>query len=56
MAMIQSEVKTIRHQGGEEARVEVNQRALIDKVLARYSGEFTCGSHNRSVVIQSSFY
>ena len=22
--------------------VEVNQRALIDKVLARYSGEFTC--------------
>ncbi|TFK17540.1 hypothetical protein FA15DRAFT_321885 [Coprinopsis marcescibilis] len=25
---------------GEE-RVEVNQRALIDKVLARYSGEFT---------------
>jgi hypothetical protein len=36
-------VKTIRDQleGGEEARVEVNQRALIDKVLARYSGEFT---------------
>ena len=37
-------VKTIQDQveGGEEARVEVNQRALIDKVLARYSGEFTC--------------
>ncbi|KAH8916083.1 hypothetical protein BT69DRAFT_1356002 [Atractiella rhizophila] len=26
---------------GEEEQVEVNQRALIDKVLARYSGEFT---------------
>jgi hypothetical protein len=26
---------------GEDERVQVNQRALIDKVLARYSGEFT---------------
>ena len=25
----------------DRAQVEVNQRALIDKVLARYSGEFT---------------
>jgi hypothetical protein len=48
-------VKTIRDQleGGEEARVEVNQRALIDKVLARYSGEFTCGFTLRSVVVHS---
>ncbi|TFK75311.1 hypothetical protein BDN72DRAFT_892280 [Pluteus cervinus] len=27
--------------GGHDESVEVNQRALIDKVLARYSGEFT---------------
>lgn len=27
---------------GKDEPVEVNQRALIDKVLARYSGEFTC--------------
>ncbi|KII91548.1 hypothetical protein PLICRDRAFT_512049 [Plicaturopsis crispa FD-325 SS-3] len=27
--------------GGRDEAVEVNQRALIDKVLARYSGEFT---------------
>ncbi|KAJ3776520.1 hypothetical protein FB446DRAFT_721234 [Lentinula raphanica] len=27
--------------GGHDETVEVNQRALIDKVLARYSGEFT---------------
>ena len=49
-------LKTIRDQGGEEARVEVNQRALIDKVLARYSGEFTCGGHivrDRSVLAYS---
>ena len=26
---------------GQDEAVEVNQRALIDKVLARYSGEFT---------------
>jgi len=26
---------------GYDETVEVNQRALIDKVLARYSGEFT---------------
>ncbi|EPQ50142.1 hypothetical protein GLOTRDRAFT_97205, partial [Gloeophyllum trabeum ATCC 11539] len=26
---------------GRDETVEVNQRALIDKVLARYSGEFT---------------
>ncbi len=26
---------------GRDEIVEVNQRALIDKVLARYSGEFT---------------
>ncbi|KAJ3731413.1 hypothetical protein DFJ43DRAFT_1146230 [Lentinula guzmanii] len=26
---------------GHDEKVEVNQRALIDKVLARYSGEFT---------------
>ena len=28
-------------QTGQDESVEVNQRALIDKVLARYSGEFT---------------
>ena len=28
---------------GRDKSVEVNQRALIDKVLARYSGEFTGG-------------
>lgn len=27
--------------GGRDEYVEVNQRALIDKILARYSGEFT---------------
>jgi hypothetical protein len=26
---------------GEDEQVEVNQRALIDKVLARYAAEFT---------------
>jgi hypothetical protein len=26
---------------GIERRVEVNQRALVDKLLARYKGEFT---------------
>ncbi|KZO98233.1 hypothetical protein CALVIDRAFT_535334 [Calocera viscosa TUFC12733] len=28
-------------ESGKDEQVEVNQRALIDKVLARYSGEFT---------------
>ena len=28
-------------ESGRDETVEVNQRALIDKVLARYSGEFT---------------
>lgn len=28
-------------ESGHDESVEVNQRALIDKVLARYSGEFT---------------
>lgn len=28
-------------ESGHDETVEVNQRALIDKVLARYSGEFT---------------
>lgn len=28
-------------ESGYDESVEVNQRALIDKVLARYSGEFT---------------
>ena len=28
-------------ENGHDESVEVNQRALIDKVLARYSGEFT---------------
>lgn len=28
-------------ESGEEIAVETNQRALIDKVLARYSGQFT---------------
>lgn len=26
---------------GEDIKVQVNQRALIDKILARYSGEYT---------------
>ncbi|KAJ3355282.1 hypothetical protein HDU91_005683 [Kappamyces sp. JEL0680] len=29
------------HDGGAEEKVEVNQRHLIDKILARYSAEFT---------------
>ena len=34
---------TWRHfQQWEDEPVEVNQRALIDKVLARYPGKFTC--------------
>ena len=28
-------------ESGRDETVEVNQRALIDKVLARYSGEYT---------------
>lgn len=31
----------IKWSSGHDESVEVNQRALIDKVLARYSGEFT---------------
>lgn len=32
---------------GQDEQVEVNQRALIDKVLARYAAEFT-GAHDPS--------
>ena len=32
---------TFKWASGHDETVEVNQRALIDKVLARYSGEFT---------------
>jgi len=31
----------MKWESGHDETVEVNQRALIDKVLARYSGEFT---------------
>lgn len=31
----------VQWESGHDETVEVNQRALIDKVLARYSGEFT---------------
>lgn len=31
----------VQWESGHDESVEVNQRALIDKVLARYSGEFT---------------
>jgi hypothetical protein len=31
----------VKWESGRDETVEVNQRALIDKVLARYSGEFT---------------
>jgi len=31
----------VQWNSGHDESVEVNQRALIDKVLARYSGEFT---------------
>jgi len=31
----------VKWETGHDESVEVNQRALIDKVLARYSGEFT---------------
>lgn len=31
----------VQWNSGRDESVEVNQRALIDKVLARYSGEFT---------------
>ena len=37
---------------GQDESVEVNQRALIDKVLARYSGEFT-GEVFRSAMLLS---
>jgi hypothetical protein len=33
---------------GEDEQVEVNQRALIDKVLARYAAEFTGPSRARA--------
>ena len=33
--------KSLQWNSGHDESVEVNQRALIDKVLARYSGEFT---------------
>jgi hypothetical protein len=33
---------------GEDEQVEVNQRALIDKVLARYAAEFTGPSRART--------
>jgi hypothetical protein len=32
---------TVKWAAGHDETVEVNQRALIDKVLARYSGKFT---------------
>lgn len=32
---------SLQWESGYDESVEVNQRALIDKVLARYSGEFT---------------
>jgi HSP90 family molecular chaperone len=35
------DVKKLLASVGEDEQVQVNQRALIDKVLARYSGEFT---------------
>ena len=38
---------------GHDKSVEVNQRALIDKVLARYSGEFTGAYHMFSVETDS---
>lgn len=36
-----SELRSAILQSGQELAVETNQRALIDKVLARYSGQFT---------------
>ena len=36
--------KYLQWNSGHDESVEVNQRALIDKVLARYSGEFTGAS------------
>jgi hypothetical protein len=33
--------KVLQWASGHDESVEVNQRALIDKILARYSGEFT---------------
>ena len=32
---------SLQWESGYDESVEVNQRALIDKVLARYSGQFT---------------
>lgn len=40
---------------GHDEDVEVNQRALIDKVLARYSGEFT-GAHSCLIMIFTVSY
>jgi hypothetical protein len=34
---------------GEDEQVEVNQRALIDKVLARYAAEFTGMSYDSAM-------
>lgn len=34
-------IVVVQWESGHDETVEVNQRALIDKVLARYSGEFT---------------
>jgi hypothetical protein len=34
-------IAVVQWESGHDETVEVNQRALIDKVLARYSGEFT---------------
>ena len=36
-----SSLQNILLNEGTEQRVEVNQRALVDKLLARYKGEFT---------------
>ena len=36
-----SNQSVLQWNSGHDESVEVNQRALIDKVLARYSGEFT---------------
>ena len=36
-----AQLNQLQWNSGHDESVEVNQRALIDKVLARYSGEFT---------------
>jgi len=40
-AELDSGISVVQWESGRDETVEVNQRALIDKVLARYSGEFT---------------